>query len=80
MSEETQYTYRLDETDKLTPDNYPLTETGGPASEPEIERIIQRHFEAPYFEEQEDGRILIFRSKSDASNGVKAVGEVTPVK
>lgn len=78
--EEKRYTYRLDQTDKLTPDNFPLTEQGGPASEAEIERLVQRHFEKPYFEEQEDGRILIFRSNAEASDVENAVGEVIPVE
>lgn len=76
---ERRYTYRLDDTGKLTPDGYTLTETGGPTTEAEVERLVKRHFDAPYFEEQPDGRILIFASQGEATDEANAVGEVKGV-
>jgi hypothetical protein len=61
--------------DKLTNPERPRDEeTTG--SEEKIERIYKAVYPQVFFEEQEDGRILVFRSEDEASSPANSIGEV----
>lgn len=78
MSENSVYTYVIHDSKSPRKDGTASTidEEGGPAPEWKIEELVRRHYDNPYFEEQPDGRILIFRSKAEARDNANSVGEV----
>jgi hypothetical protein len=82
MSEEKRYTYVIHDLDTHRKDGSAtqIDEEGGPASEAKIEELVKVHYDEPYFEEQADGRILIFRSENEAKQASNAVGSVTLVE
>jgi len=81
MADEKRYTYRLkDETIRVS-GGFPLAEEGGPATEEKIDELLKKHYPGgAYFQKEEDGRILIYRSEAEADDETNAVGEVFPVE
>lgn len=73
------YTYTLDANTEQTGKPDGIHEYGGPALEKKIEECVQKHFPGAYFEEQEDGSILIFASEQDAADEAAHVGTATLV-
>lgn len=49
----------------------------GDGDEATVEKCVRRRLAAAYFEEQEDGKILIFENEDAAARGAKPVGTVT---
>jgi hypothetical protein len=81
MPEKKFYTYAIydNQTPRADGTASTIDEEGGPATEEKIEELVSRHYAKPYFEEWEDGKIFIFRSKSEAGVIQNAIGEVKHV-